>query len=891
MSVPARRLLASRNVATTLTSVGVVARPQLTVIGAQLAAGIGNLAFAVLAARLLAPDGYAQFVTFLALYVLLHVPALALSAAGALTPHRVASIHARARAAGIVAGIVLVVGSVPLGRLLGLDAALVMTLGIAAPGAGLIGVQRGLAFGHERFGRVTGSLMIEPAVRLAVGLVLAQIAGPTGAAVATVIAGYAALTVLTTGPERRDEIPHEPAVRHRTAVAVGCSFVLLAVLQSIDLLLANRVLTSADAAQFALLSTIGGAAFFATATIPLVLMPAATRGRAHASSTAVTIAAGLGLAITAGGALFSRPLIAAGFGSQYADVARLVGPYLLAMALLGVVRVRVACRGASGRPSSLATTVAIGVAVVAEVTGIALWGRSVDAVVATTLFATAGLALVLELPTLARQHAERRAAFDRRSVAAMVGLCLLAAAVRLGTSRGLWVDEAISVSQAQMSFGSMLEDMRSTDVHPPLHHAVLWVTVRLFGTSEAAVRLPSLLAGVALVPAMAWAGRALYDRRTGWVAAVLAVLAPFCVWYSQEARMYSLFMLFAVLAVGAQVQALRRGATRDWILYGVATAAMLWTQYFAILPLLVQQAAFGLVGWQRRRSTAERRDLVRGWVLSTVIIIVAVAPMLPLLSGQLEAYGNRTSSLVPGPAGAGSSTLGGTISIYSVGANLVWAVLGYHADDLMVQIAALWPLLMLLALVLLGRGRSGPSMLLLGLVVVPMVALFAVGSVKRDLFELRYFSGAVPAMLLLGARVVTSTAVRRTALVASGTVAAIVLSVGLVDQQVNGANPRLYDFESALKVIVARAGPEDVVLYEPEYLGDVVDYYAPGVDARPVGSAVPDEADEVWLLATERVVDVEETSARLGTELAKLERERRIVDSFQRPNVKVWELR
>ena len=34
----------------------------------------------------------------------------------------------------------------------------------------------------------------------------------------------------------------------------------------------------------------------------------------------------------------------------------------------------------------------------------------------------------------------------------------------------------------------------------------------------------------------------------------------------------------------------------------------------------------------------------------------------------------------------------GTISIYAVGANLIWAFLGYHADGPMVQIAALWPL-------------------------------------------------------------------------------------------------------------------------------------------------------------------------------------------------------
>ena len=76
-----------------------------------------------------------------------------------------------------------------------------------------------------------------------------------------------------------------------------------------------------------------------------------------------------------------------------------------------------------------------------------------------------------------------------------------------------------------LPFGQMLDDMATTDVHPPLHHTLLWITVRIFGTSELAVRLPSLLAGVALVPVLYWVGRVVYDRRTGWVAAMLAAIS------------------------------------------------------------------------------------------------------------------------------------------------------------------------------------------------------------------------------------------------------------------------------------------------------------------------------------------------------------------------------
>src|SRR6185503_18437057 len=131
------------------------------------------------------------------------------------------------------------------------------------------------------------------------------------------------------------------------------------------------------------------------------------------------------------------------------------------------------------------------------------------------------------------------------------------------------------------------------------------------------------LAGVALVPAMFWVGRVVYDRRTGWVAAALTTVAPFCVWYSQEARMYAQFMLFAALATGAQIRAIREGRRRDWLLYALMTAAMVWTQYFALLPIAVQQLAFAWVWWRRRGDRDRGRALARGWLLSLALVAVA----------------------------------------------------------------------------------------------------------------------------------------------------------------------------------------------------------------------------------------------------------------------------
>src|SRR5262249_60139455 len=110
---------------------------------------------------------------------------------------------------------------------------------------------------------------------------------------------------------------------------------------------------------------------------------------------------------------------------------------------------------------------------------------------------------------------------------------------------------------------------------PPLSFVILWATTRAFGYGEVAVRLPSIIAGTLLVPALFIAGRALFDRRAGLLAATLGAVAPLVVWYSQEARMYLLVMLFATLAVWAQARILNDGRARDWWGYAGFSVALI----------------------------------------------------------------------------------------------------------------------------------------------------------------------------------------------------------------------------------------------------------------------------------------------------------------------------
>lgn len=867
------------------------ARDQAVVATGQLLAGVGNLAFVAIAARLLPAGSFGDLAAFVALLTALNLPGAGLAAAGALTPRRSARLVRSTARAGALAGLVLLLLALPVSALVGLPLPYVVALAAAAPAAPLLGLRRGVAYGASDHRAVVRSLLAEPVARLVLGLGLGLLLGGPGAAWGAAAGGWMALGALRgVSPDTR-ALASDRSDTMLTVTAL--SFVAFAVLQHQDLVLANRLLSDVDAGSFAALSTIGGLAAFATATLPLVLLPRAARGdRAGtgvALGAAVTVAAGA----TVIGILAAGPIVSLVVGGDYAHIAPLVAPYLAAMGALGVARVLAAHRCAQGAGRRVARVA--GAAVGLHLVGLALLARTPGQVVALSAVALGGVATVLALPTgwdpaaapePLRSKLSRLA--RRPDARLLAGLSLLAVLVRLRTDRSFWVDEAITVRQVQMPIDVMLDDLRSTDVHPPLHFIVLWVQVRLFGISEWSVRFPSVLFGAALVPVLYGAAKELFDRRTAQVAAILVVPAPFLVWYSQEARMYALFMLIGVAGVWAQVAALRRGRWQAFLAWAVLSALLLWTQWFALLPLAAQHGVMIVHLWRHRRADGTRALALR-WLGSLGLTVVLLLPLVPFVADQLAAYGERGKGLaMPSTAGADSSSVAGGLSSYAVIANLLWAIVGYHSDDVMLRLGAMWPLAMLGGLLLLGRRLRWPTGLALTVALLPAALLFLLAHTKRDLFELRYFVLAAPLLLLLVARAATSLAVTKRGLAGLVTALALLSTGALLDQQVNGTNPRLYDFKGAVARIQETAEPGDTIAYAPAYLDGVLAYYAPDLDGMALSAVDPSEVDgPLYVVVAERFL-TPAGSGTVGDLLVDLEHARGEPQRFERPNVVVW---
>jgi 4-amino-4-deoxy-L-arabinose transferase-like glycosyltransferase len=151
----------------------------------------------------------------------------------------------------------------------------------------------------------------------------------------------------------------------------------------------------------------------------------------------------------------------------------------------------------------------------------------------------------------------------------------------------------------------------AADVHPLLYYFLLHGWMELAGGSPFAARFLSVALGTITV-AILWRLAAWrFDRGTGLAVVLLAAVNPFHVAYSQEARMYALLGLAAVMTAWCLLQALEAGRFRWWSLYAVLAALTLYTHNLGAFVLLaLNLLAVARRRWWRRLPTLALADLV-----------------------------------------------------------------------------------------------------------------------------------------------------------------------------------------------------------------------------------------------------------------------------------------
>lgn len=400
----------------------------------------------------------------------------------------------------------------------------------------------------------------------------------------------------------------------------------------------------------------------------------------------------------------------------------------------------------------------------------------------------------------------------------IVVLLLLAFALRvfrLG-AQSLWADEGYGLYLASSSLPDLAREIFVDLNHVPLYFFALHFWVRLAGESELAVRYFSLIGGVLTVALLFRLGRALLGQPTGIVAAGLATIAPFHVYYSQEARMHIWTTALGLLAANALVWALDRPrAWQRWGLFALAGTLGLYTFYYAGFAVAGLALAGGAVLLLRR----EWRGL-GGLVAANGIILGAFAPWAMVAAGRLaEQAQHKGKDFV-------------TYDLPSfLQLNWTTAIVGVTADP--DQLAwPLWPV-GLLALLGLGAMARGRYRLLLPLyLAVPLIGVFAI-NLRYPHFLPRYLLFATPALYLLlaaGIALALRQPRRATVLTAPPALAgALILGATAgVSLANNYFNPRYFrdDYRGVAQTITANAQPDDaIVLNAPWQIYNFPYYY------------------------------------------------------------------
>ena len=336
-----------------------------------------------------------------------------------------------------------------------------------------------------------------------------------------------------------------------------------------------------------------GAIPFVAGLLPMVAargLFAGSRDDVAPGLLAVAVAGGLGVLAAIG--------LAGVVGIDDPRVSTLV-PYVAAgMAVLALAEVLAHHRTGAGHPATVAAVA--GVAVAAQVLIlIDTQDASVDAAVTGLVVAGAtaavGLLLATALSTPRRLvvPAEEAGGGPRLVGFALAVLVAVAAPARLAVSRPLWLDEAATAEATGGSLRDALAATRTADAHPPLIDGLVWLARQVLGAGDLALRTPSLLAGIALVPVVYVTATRLYDRRTGLVAAVVAALGPGLLWLSGGAGPGMVAALLATLALFTMLRAVERGRPFDWVLFGVIGAVLVWSHQLAVLHAAVLLGAAG----------------------------------------------------------------------------------------------------------------------------------------------------------------------------------------------------------------------------------------------------------------------------------------------------------
>jgi uncharacterized membrane protein len=172
-------------------------------------------------------------------------------------------------------------------------------------------------------------------------------------------------------------------------------------------------------------------------------------------------------------------------------------------------------------------------------------------------------------------------------------------------AQSIWADEAFTyiITQSDHFWKTLV-----ADVHPPLYFLLITAWTKIAGISELSLRMPSVLASTIALALIVPVTREVTRHRPHQKQVIIPIIAAFLlalsdleVMVAQEARSYTLHMLFIMLSVWAYLRWIRTAGWRDGAAFVISNLLTIFTHYIGVFtPIAIGiHAIFFLRGKQR----------------------------------------------------------------------------------------------------------------------------------------------------------------------------------------------------------------------------------------------------------------------------------------------------
>lgn len=302
---------------------------------------------------------------------------------------------------------------------------------------------------------------------------------------------------------------------------------------------------------------------------------------------------------------------------------------------------------------------------------------------------------------------------------------MLALGLRLfKADASLWYDEIVTlVNFVRLPTLKLIGTLDSLNNHM-LYSLMAQLSIGALGETALALRLPAIIMGVASIWMQWLIARRLMGARGALMVALLLAFSYHHVWFSQNARGYTVLLFFCSAATLAFIKGMEKPDWRNWVVYALLVAAAMYVHMSAGFFFAAHGAVYGALLASRLTGGARKVQITQQWPglagfwpifgisLSIVVTLVLYAPII----GQAFATVQEVSQASAAAGGAAlAEWLNPMRAVVEIGRSISSA-------------GPLVPVILLAALMVLSAGafalyRKSPLLVAIYVVHVPLAML------------------------------------------------------------------------------------------------------------------------------------------------------------------------